>query len=140
MQVPICICGLIIFSSLTLLMGCGLMDNNISMWTSAKICYYEDIESYTSNIPPIMEVEKYEDIKKLESIVESMLREPTNTSRPMGFPRYVVTFYGEDNVSLSFSVDSESVFTTDSLDNGNYIQSAEYNPYSEISTVYKISK
>lgn len=105
-------------------------------WERIEVCYFEDLDCYTDDTPQRANIENPEDINEMASIIENTYSELTATSKPMGFPRYVVTFHGEDSTCLCFSVDAESVFSANFLESGNYFLPLESKIYSEVSTLF----
>ena len=99
----------------------------------AAITYYEDIANfgYGNGVTVSIETLPYD----IFDLVSKMSVAAESTSKPMDFPRYIITFT-YDGTEHSINIDRQNIFTSTMLDRGNYISFFGNDYYSEAEEIF----
>lgn len=135
---PILIGGMAI---LMLLTGCNSsscekeqVDRTVE---NVKVVYYADFDEYSKTSNSTLTVGDAEALQDLFDLIVSCRDNAKSTTKPIGFPRYYITFE-ECEEEHSFTIDVESVYATDYLGNGNYITPESSDLFSSFSNLFSV--
>lgn len=134
---PILIGGMAI---LMLLTGCNSFSEKEQVdhtLEKVKVVYYADFDEYSKATTSTVTIDDVEVLQDLFDLIVSCRDNAKSTAKPIGFPRYYITFEecGEEH---SFTIDVESVYATDYLSNGNYITPESSDLFSSFSNLLSI--
>lgn len=132
---PILIGGMAI---LMLLTGCNSSSEKEQVdhtLENVKVVYYADFDEYSKATTSTVTIDDAEVLQDLFDLIVSCRDNAKSTTKPIGFPRYYITFV-ECEEEHSFTIDVDSVYATDYLSNGNYITSENSSLFSSFSDLF----
>ena len=110
----------------------------LSKTENAKITYYETVEDFENKSGETVVLSEYQ-CHSVFWIFDEMNLLPENTSKPMDFPRYEITFTYVGTEHCIY-VDSNNVFTFTMLGGGNYVSTFDENHFSKFEELFNKAK